>query len=83
MLDSWLWMWGYLRLQVRGCTVAVQSTVEEGESWQQVPWLREMYFWVKVKLCGLGREGRAGAGVTQGHTTFILYRHSGPGETKL
>lgn len=41
--------------------MAVQSTVEEGESWQQVPWLREVYFWVKVKVCGLvqGRKSRS------------------------
>lgn len=48
--------------------MVVQSKVEEGESWQQVPWLREVDFWVKVKLCGLVQ--RAGAGVTQGHTNL-------------
>lgn len=28
----WLWMWGYLRLPVRGCTVTMQSRRKEGES---------------------------------------------------
>lgn len=63
--------------------MAVQSKVEEGESWQQVPWLREVDFWVKVKLCGLvqGEKGRSWGDPGSHKPSF--YRHLGPGETKL
>lgn len=69
--------------QVTGCTAVVQSKVGVGESWKQVPWLREVDFWTKVQLCGMVQEGKSRSQGDPGSQTFILYRHSDPGEAKL